>query len=348
MSEKKYSVKDYLLNESFQQWVKAPNEENIAYWQHYQKLHPEAQLPIQEARSLILQLDFEEEKRSKATRRRIKIGIDEAIRKGAEREQQHLYAERRSKIKSRYWLGIAASITAIIMLTASYFLFYQAEEFTTYATAYGETKTLLLPDNSVVRLNANSSLRIAEESWQNVAIREVWLEGEAFFEVEKSSTKEGELAKFVVYSGKVKVEVLGTKFNVNSRRRQTSIVLSSGKVKLNIDKESEREEVMMVPGDRVEVDEQRQEVGKSIVDPALYTSWTENKLVFENTPLHQIKKLLEDNYGFEVRISNQTLLSREFTGVAPADDIAILLDKLSIIYNLNITSNEEQISIEEY
>jgi ferric-dicitrate binding protein FerR (iron transport regulator) len=344
MSDKYSSEKYFLLDERFQQWVKSPDKESNAYWLNFLQEHPEARQAVEKARNIIQQLDFEGHVRSKTIKNSVKSRIDEAIaQEDSELDNARIEAEDspyRRIHASRYWIGVAASII-FILLAGGYFLL-QPDKGTTYATDFGETRTVILPDESRVRLNANSRVTLAENEWQDASKREVWLEGEAYFEVKKYTTKAGGAAKFIVHSGKVDVEVLGTEFNVNTRHRQTSVVLSSGKVKLNI----EKQEVLMSPGEMVEVNERNEKIEKKKVDPLKHTSWTENRLIFDNTPLLHIKKLLEDNYGFEVIVPDSDLLKKEFTGDAPADDIAILLDKLSIIYNLNIIKNETRIRIE--
>jgi ferric-dicitrate binding protein FerR (iron transport regulator) len=347
MSEKKYSVKDFLLDERFQQWVRNPEEVSNAYWKHFQEHHPEARQPIAEARNFLLKLNFEEQPRSEAVKQRIRQNIHNAINTTEMQIPATNHPYQRKEIRYyQPWIRVAASLTAFILIVGGY-LFFRETPNTRYTTGFGQTKTISLPDGSMVKLNANSSLIVAAEGWKNEGEREIWLEGEAFFEVEKRNTSEGLPAKFQVHSGKVTVEVLGTKFNVNSRHQQTKVVLSSGKVKLNIEKETEKQEVLMEPGELVEVDELNKAVEKRMVDPVHFTSWTENKLIFENTPLSQIRKLLEDNYGLKWNIENSDLLSKEFTGTAPADEIDILLEKLSLVYNLNLKKVANEVTIEE-
>jgi len=346
MPEKKYNVNDFLLNERFQQWVQNPDEVSDAYWQHYQKHHIEARQPIAEARSFLLKLNFEEQTRSEAVKQRIRQNIERAIQGSAKKIRTESAPVKKHYLRNRQWIGLAASIAAVLLLVGGY-LFFPVNDNIRYTTGYGQTKTIGLPDGSMVKLNANSSLVVAGDDWEKTGKREIWLEGEAYFEVEQRTTAAGKPSQFVVYGGKVRVEVLGTRFNVNRRHRQTRVVLSSGKVKLNIEKDTEQQEVLMAPGDMVEVDEQDEAIEKRNVDPKLFTSWTENKLIFEDTPLSQIKKLLEDNYGFTISIKNSGLLNKEFTGTTPADEIEILLEKLSLVYNLNIKKNANEVSIEE-
>ncbi len=343
MPGKQYSVKDFLLDDRFQQWVKFPTAEEENYWQHFLSLHPEAQQAMEEARFMLRHFDFEEQARSKTTQARIKGAIDQAI---AAEETAPLETTQ-VKISRRAWLGIAATVSGLVLLAGAYFIPSSEDKMTRYSTHYGETQTITLPDQSVVTLNANSSLKIAGNDWDNTAERTVWLEGEAFFEVEKRKTPKGEPAKFIVHTGDVKVEVLGTAFNVNNRHQETKVVLNSGSIKLNLTQEVENadKEIMMVPGDMVAVSKTRDEVTKKVVDTAHYTGWKENKLIFEQTPIAEIIQLIEDNYGFQVSITPHALLEREFTGAVPADDLDILLDKMAVVYNLKINRNAHEIII---
>ena len=354
MPGKPYRTEDFLLDDHFQQWVKHPTLENTAHWQQFLSDHPEAHWEVEEAKALIRRLDFHAEPRSDATKARIKSAIDEAIREEASLRvtppnDREYISKRPTSLLHRPIFRVAATITGLILLIGTYLIFFAPENYTEYATNYGETKTVVLSDRSVVTLNANSSLRIKEDRWDNVPEREVWLTGEAFFEVEKRKTTENGLAKFVVHTGRVAVEVVGTRFNVNTRRHATEVVLSSGQVRLNIQRDAGRapQEVLMAPGERVAIQERQHTIDKEQVDPTHYTAWIENKLVFENTPVAKIKQLLEDNYGLKLAISPPEILKKEFTGAAPADDVDILLKKLSVVYNLEIIRNGDEILLKE-
>src|SRR5699024_12530140 len=99
----------------------------------------------------------------------------------------------------------------------------------------GEIAEVILPDDSRVRVNANARLRYSRR-WNSAENRMVSLEGEAFFEVKKDEVTQ---KKFIVNAGDLKVEVLGTEFNVNTRHpgsypgqeRTTKVILESGYVR---------------------------------------------------------------------------------------------------------------------
>lgn len=354
MPDKSYSIKNFLTDEYFQQWVQAPNAENNAYWQEFLHLHPEAKKELEEARKFIQHLDFDVEPRGEATKNRIKENIDKAIYEDVSRKAAPLYPElpvnKQKKVFShKRWMSIAATLTGLLLLLGTYFVFFNAENATTYVTDYGEIKTIVLPEKSVVTLNANSILKIAEYNWDNDSERKVWLKGEAFFEVEKRKSGEGVPVKFVVHAGDVNVEVLGTKFNVKARHQETNVVLSSGSVKLNLQQETgnTEKEVMMEPGDMVSVNKDKREIVRKTVDTSYYISWKRNLLKFEQTPIPKIIQLLEDNYGLKVSIQSNSLLEKKFTGAVSADNPDNLLSKMSVVYNLKISRNEREITIED-
>ena len=200
MPGKHYRTEDFLLDDHFQQWVKNPDSENNAYWQEFLRVHPEALEEVEKAKKLIVQLNFYVEPRSDATKDRIKSAIDETIQEGA--LSQPMYPHRDIGVSKqavsllhRPGFRVAATITGLMLLVSAYLTFFSSKSYTEYATEYGETKTIVLPDHSLVTLNANSLLEVKEDRWDDLSEREVWLTGEAFFDVEKKKTTKNELGK---------------------------------------------------------------------------------------------------------------------------------------------------------
>ncbi|MFO7822939.1 MAG: FecR family protein, partial [Cyclobacterium sp.] len=97
----------------------------------------------------------------------------------------------------------------------------------------GQKLALELPDDSKVWVNANSKIRFPETFARES--REVFLEGEAFFEVSHDADR-----PFRVHSGELTTEVLGTKFNVKSQGEKTDVALLEGKVRVKINMEKEK------------------------------------------------------------------------------------------------------------
>jgi ferric-dicitrate binding protein FerR (iron transport regulator) len=239
----------------------------------------------------------------------------------------------------RPYYKVAVLVTGIIIWTAVLFVFKFYNGPTIYTTKYGETKNIILPDGSTVTMNANSNIRYID-NWQQTHVREVWLSGEAFFDVLRKT--EWKHAKFIVHTQNLNVEVLGTKFNVNNRRGVVKVVLNSGKVKLN-QGNSTHADVVMRPKDLVEFNGQNKAFVKKIVEPENYISWMNHKLIFNETPVSEIAQVLEDTYGMKVILKDPQVGNRKFTGSVPNKQISLLLNILSESLNIKITADKQTI-----
>lgn len=240
------------------------------------------------------------------------------------------------------WVRYAAVFAAILMMVFAFWFVRQAASITEQ-TGFGETKTITLPDGSTVILNGNTKISYTNR-WKSDQPREVWLDGEAFFSVTHLSSHE----KFLVHtSDNFNVEVLGTTFNVLKRENTTKVVLNSGKIKLNIHPSEEAaEQLLMNPGELVEFDNISAKYFKRKVNAEALTAWKVKKMVFENTSLSEIIFMLENTYGLKVEVSDPGLLDQKLNGTLPNENVDILLDGLSHLFNLKITKVDTLVTIE--
>jgi transmembrane sensor len=234
-------------------------------------------------------------------------------------------------------LKIAASLLVILIAGFVYFFIQNSHEITQVATAFGETKEFILPDGSKVFLNGNSKVQFFND-W-SAGKREITLSGEAFFSVIHTIDHQ----KFTVKTADhLNIEVLGTEFNVLSRANATKVVLESGKVRLSEDRDSKT--IVMRPGEMVEVEKNHlNKALKKAIKTELFTSWKQQKLVLENTPFSQIALMLKDTYGLEVVLPDKSLKNKRFTGVIPRKDINILLNALSISFDLKVIKTDNKV-----
>jgi len=240
----------------------------------------------------------------------------------------------------RWYYAIAATTSGIVLVTLLSLLYLQQPSYILYETAFGETKTISLPDGSSVTLNTNSSIRLSDNFIEK---REVWLNGEAFFEVEEvAQNDQTDLTKFTVHTERLDVEVLGTAFNVQDWQQKTQVVLSHGKVRL---KAANQQEMTMKPGELAEITEGASGIEKKAVNPLVYTSWKENKLLCEDTPLSEIADLISHRYGRNVTFRQTHLKDIPVTGTLPLQDLALLTNVLQESLKINIQAYETKIVI---
>ncbi len=209
-------------------------------------------------------------------------------------------------IRISAWAAAACVLLCVSVLTGLYLKRSRtAGEYTILATGIGEVKQWELPDGSSVWLNAGSSIRIPEGF--NAQAREVYLEGEAFFDVAPEVNK-----PFIIHSGKLNTHVLGTAFAVSAYPGATlnTVTVLQGEVQV-----SDSSQVLgnLVADRKMEY---RNGAGKSIVtgvDATKDVAWKERKLVFTDLPMSDISIHLQRWYGYRFHFTDRRLKDIRFT-----------------------------------
>jgi transmembrane sensor len=318
----------FLSDNHFKEWVLNPQDAELsAFWQKWLSEHPELQTEIENFKALILKLNPPTQTLNVKNERELWENIRYTI--GEEVEET---TPVRPLFKMKWWALAAALACAI---AASIYLFSNDKNSTTtIQTAYGETRTLRLPDGSEVILNANSVLNY-NDTWTVGEDRNVTLKGEAYFIVNEQSTATHR-DRFIVHTPELDVEVLGTRFNVNTYRPQTQVVLQKGSVDIVTKINKSEKKYNLVPGQSAVFDKQNDVVNISKVNTNAVVSWKDNRFVFDRTPLSDVAIMLENTYGIKVIINNKELAAKQISGEIPTSERASLLLALSTLYSLKI------------
>jgi len=340
MDYSKFQVEDFVSDEYFLRWVKKPDAENTAFWNAWISKNPQCVDRVRQAKEIIQQLDFKpnippEGKFLEVWDKIVKAESDNIRSLSSISSKPSVSNKIRSNKKLFYWIAASISLIAV----ASSILIGIRSSTIEISTSYGESRTLSLPDSSKVTLNSNSRISYTKSLLSN-GHREVFLEGEAYFSVVHKDDE-----KFVVQTGELNVEVLGTKFNVNSRRGNTKVILEEGKVRLNVNGPSKKD-LIMAPGEYVEYSG-KGKLTRKTVDANNYLEWRNNRLIFVGTSLADIGQLLEDNYGYKVIFENDSITQKKFTGSSSAVEIGELFEKLSKVYNLEIRKNGNEVTLKQ-
>jgi transmembrane sensor len=348
-----YTSHDFAANESFQSYVIRQRKEDIQFWEDFIRRNPGKQAEMEEAVEILSLLAFKKikisagQKELELTRLLFSTGRFEKNKKRIFSANINEGNANPQHIFDHQWSRLAASISGLLILFSAVFFFSNRswkDNTITYQTSFGENTTFILPDSSVVILNGNTRLT-HQAGWNGKNKREVWLDGEAFFDVRHKGQSENAL--FVVHTPGMDVEVLGTKFNVFNREDKTNVVLNSGKVKINIASQHDTSTVMMMPDELVEYFRKDRLITKRQVNAEVLTSWRNKVLVFENTPLYKIRDIIEDTYGVHVIFRSNVDAGEKLAGTIPSDNLDVLLTVLAKSSNLHITRNKDQIIIEK-
>jgi transmembrane sensor len=313
MKDNDYTLHQLITNEEFIRWVKYPDPVLDVYWQRWIDQGYGRAALVDETRTMVLLMNFPQEKMASAQKAALKKRIQQSPDSNTTSHEFTAHPPlEASDASGANWIRYAA-VFAGILLSSIFLYFYLSSDAIVYQTKYGELATYTLPDSSVVTMNANSRL-----TYQFDGKREVWIKGEAYFQVKKLKNGKQEVP-FIVHAEKLDVAVLGTEFNVNTRRGTISVTLHEGKVALKTP-DAKVAGATMKPGEQA-VLKPGSQLNLQKVNTALFTSWKDEKLIFDRTPLQEIALVIEDIYGYQVVIQDQNLQKREFTGTLPSGNV---------------------------
>ena len=232
--------------------------------------------------------------------------------------------------------ALAAAVACIFIVTGLIVgrsLWFDPE----YVTALGEQRSITLEDGSVVELNSQSRLRTHfEKELRAIEL----LKGEAIFRVSKDPHR-----PFRVRTGVTDIVAVGTAFNVNASDARTVVTVLEGRVRVNQREAAERSatqsaqairEFELAVGDQLIVGREQPAVRVSLRDTEKVTSWTERRLIFEDTPLSAVAAEFARYSSRAIRIEDAAVGARKINGVFDATDPASLVEFLSADETLEI------------
>ncbi|AYL94824.1 FecR family protein [Mucilaginibacter celer] len=237
-------------------------------------------------------------------------------------------------LKLRPLLAIAASV---LLLVCS-FWFYNNRlnnnsagslAFTENRTTPGQKKKISLPDGTVVTLNASSNLRVTGNFGDEK--REVYLEGEAFFDVKRNPEK-----PFIVHTGKVATQVLGTHFNVSAYANDANITVSlvQGKVQVDMNNDLSKR-IILDPGKQMTYSKTDGQARVTDFTTEDITGWKENKLVFNYDSWTDAAKKLSRWYGIPVQLQDSTLLRCKLKGTFENIPLTKVLGQIKMVSDIS-------------
>lgn len=195
-------------------------------------------------------------------------------------------------------IKIAAAAIIVIMISVGLWNKYASDKlpvmsYYVEATEFGERKEVILSDSTRVILNSKTKLKIPTTFKGKV--REVKLDGEAYFKVAKNPDK-----PFIIYSGNAKVQVLGTSFDVKSYKEDQyfAVTVLSGKVLVDINKGDLS--VKLVKNERLVKDKKSNDFNMSSQKSTDHVKWISGLLYFNKEPISEVIHMLTRTYNRKI------------------------------------------------
>jgi ferric-dicitrate binding protein FerR (iron transport regulator) len=314
---------DFLKHEYFVQWVLSPTKESSAYWQHWLNQHPDKVEMLGAARDLLLSFEMKETHRmDDAAYYKI---LENLLQENARQKENYTSGN------SHSWLLAAASVIIFSSIAlVGYFILNKKENNAPVAKAIeyhlesapgGVKKTITLPDGSVVTLNSVSELKYPAHF--SDTLREVYLTGQAFFEVTKNAR-----APFIVHTRNFSTRVLGTAFDISSyeNEKNNHVAVLSGKVKvMTIEGNSQ----LLLPKDMTRYNEQKKVLQKSTFDPAFLLAWRNGIIAFDHANFNEVAANLSRWYGVEFIVEKGFKVKGLYTGQFDKEALITVLKGIS-------------------
>ena len=346
------NIEDFLEDESFKQWVLNKDDEYGIYWREWLVSNPAKAELLGQAKTILLELDASSLKWTEGAKEKTFLAIKTKIKSVEETKEnpnRYVYTPGNARLENRIRTFLIVSLFLVFSLALCYTLLQEEyeeqiaqdnkrNEWIIKTNSKGQKSTLQLSDGSNVVLNAESELRFRREFGQNH--REIFLSGEAFFEVASDS-----ILPFRVHCGDLITTALGTSFNINSYKENwVQVQLATGIVRVsNASKEGQA--VDLTPGEEAIIGIDSQLI-KSKFDLEKAFFWKEGILVFKKAPFQEVVQSLERWYAAEIKVKNpppnSVRISGEFKKNTYLKDV---LESLGYVYNFDYSIKNKEVFI---
>lgn len=236
------------------------------------------------------------------------------------------------------YLQYAALVILLLGFPVTYWITRESSpsenDITTVFCDYGDRTAIVLPDSSKVWLNSGS--RITFNNNFNNGYRELFLEGEAYFAVEKDPEN-----PFVVNTTDLSVKVLGTEFNMKAYNDEATVAVTLVEGSLQVSNENET--AMLAPMQKLNYQKNNNTLTvQDLSDLEPDTEWINGRLVFRNESLAELERKLERWFDVEIEFSDETVKSRRFSGTIGRESILEVISYFasSQLVDYTISGNE--------
>lgn len=240
----------------------------------------------------------------------------------------------------RSWRNIWFMAASVVLLVASSLFFFQKQIlYRTYETGFAQMQSIMLSDETVVTLNANSKLYVPRWGFYG-SKRVVLLDGEGEFNVKHTQDNK----RFVIKTDSdFEVEVFGTQFVFYAREHAKKVVLNEGKVQINYQAGKQQ---IMAPGDVVTLDSDSKTLELTKTDnPKKYSVWKFHQFYFDDTPLSEAAITIKEHFGVHIIFKDSILEHRRLSGYFKAEKSEDLFKALSLLLNIDIKQQKDNVII---
>ncbi len=355
-----FTAVDFAEDGLFIRWVNHPDERSDTFWESFLEEHPEKREDIKVARNIVASLNFRQSSMDESSYRAVREGFLSTIREEKSRKKTaNIFAH------SNTWKQLLR-IAAVLAISVTGLAIYRAgdrpsvghdDQLTAHPDAdavhteervnpRGQKSVLALPDGSKVWLNVDSKLTYAKD-FRKMSKREVQLEGEAFFSVAHNDS-----VPFIVHtSSSIRIEVLGTSFNVKSYHGDETVETTLVDGRVSIDKLEKNgltvSNLILRPNQRAVYFKGSNTLDVRDVNAVSLSSWRNDYLVFDETPFADVLSQLERWYDVKIYLPEEVKsdLPCTLTANIQQESLEDVLKLLETSHRITYSINDDEVVI---
>lgn len=344
MDYSRFRVEDFVADDYFLQWIRQNDPEAEKFWHLFVSLHPETKPKIDQARALVLKLEHATGNFEVADRQ------VENVWKGIQDRIDMSEKPERAKRFYHLFYRIAASVAVTVLFVSIGYhsqkesvqnggvfesVQSSSEGFIEEVNTTDKLVRIYLADGSTIELAKNSRVRY-RKNYDGQASRNIFLSGEAFFNVAKNARQ-----PFIVHANEVVTKVLGTSFTVRAYGddKNITVAVKSGTVSVfspkkvsatSDDVRAAVEGVILLANQQVVYQRDQKSFEKTLVEaPAILSqSVNSSNFTFENASIPEVFRVLQNAYGIEIIFDEDVMKTCFITAPLGSEP---LFEKLRII-----------------
>ena len=170
-----------------------------------------------------------------------------------------------------------------------------------------ENRLIQLPDGSTVIVSPGSRLNYPS-SFEGLSKREVYLDGQAYFDIKHNSKK-----PFIIHTGKLKTTVLGTAFEINAWADDPNIRVTVSRGKVKVEDQFNKTIGLITPNEQIVYEKVSENVVQKVVNAPEYIAWKEQDLLLSDVTVAEASKILEERFRVKITITDDLIKSKRFT-----------------------------------
>ncbi|MEQ6121455.1 FecR family protein [Reichenbachiella sp. MALMAid0571] len=343
MNNEKLEIEDLLLDKGFRNWASGIEDDEFQFWNLLKEEYPQFKKAMMQARYIVITAEEELPAIDEETNNKMLANLRQKLGWSHETVVRTLNSS-----KKQLYLKIAAVVALIIMFGVVAFEMGErnnakmqavSEVFVQKSTPKGAKLNFYLEDGTHIILNAESQIRFSS-TYATDSNRNVYLEGEAYFEVAKDKKR-----PFTVFTDNLSTVALGTAFNINAHPEEDKVQIALVEGSVLVKNSKNESNVILAPGNKLLADKLNNDFIQEKFDVKEVTSWKDGIIFLDKTDFDESIQILERWYGVNITVSNKPKTLLTCSGEFENDNLDNVLKSLGFALKFDFEIKNKDVKL---